>query len=80
MGDGLTSGSLSQTITVPAGATRLFLGTMDIFGWANNIGEFQVTIDGSGQVPDSIPYCWLTLVGLLAVSEIHRRVGRQPYC
>jgi hypothetical protein len=79
MGDGLTSGSLTQSIVAPAGATRLFLGTMDSFGWANNTGEFQVTIDIVGQVPDSTPYCWLVLVGLLAVSEIHRRaIGRPP--
>jgi hypothetical protein len=75
MGDGLTSGSLTQTIIAPAGATRLFLGTMDSFGWANNIGEFEVTIEGIEQVPDSTPYCWLMLVGLLAVSAIHRRAS-----
>ena len=44
IGDGLTSGGVSQTITVPAGATRLFLATMDGFGWYNNTGSFQVQV------------------------------------
>ena len=46
IGDGLTdtgSGSVQQFI-VPAGATRLFLGTMDGEGWYNNVGSFSVTV------------------------------------
>jgi hypothetical protein len=75
MGDGLTSGGLTQSVVVPAGATRLFLGTMDVFGWSNNTGEFQVTIGTTiGTVPDSTPYCWLAMVGLLVVSGVHRRL------
>ena len=31
-------------VIVPAGATRLFLGTMDGFGWWDNSGAFAVTI------------------------------------
>jgi hypothetical protein len=65
MGDGA-----GKTIIAPPGATRLFLGTMDGFGWANNIGDFRVNIQGA---PDSSEYCWLALVGVLAVSAIHRR-------
>ena len=45
IGDGKTSGAVAQQITVPAGATRLFLGTMDGFGWFNNSGSFTVTIN-----------------------------------
>lgn len=48
IGDGRTgSGSGSvQTFVVPAGATRLFLGTSDGFGWFNNSGSFAVTVAG----------------------------------
>lgn len=48
IGDGRTgngSGSV-QTFVVPAGATRLFLGTSDGFGWFNNSGSFVVTVSG----------------------------------
>jgi len=48
IGDGLTgSGSGDQqTFVVPGGATRLFLGTVDGTGWANNQGAFDVTVNG----------------------------------
>jgi len=35
----------SGSITVPAGATGFYLGTMDAYGWANNIGSFDVEIN-----------------------------------
>jgi len=44
IGDGLTgtgSGAV-QTFVVPPGATRLFFGPLDGFGWFNNTGGFQV--------------------------------------
>jgi hypothetical protein len=44
IGDGLSSGSNVQKFAVPTGATRLFLGTMDSYGWFNNVGELSVTI------------------------------------
>ncbi|MGE5172089.1 MAG: hypothetical protein ACM3JC_17135 [Rudaea sp.] len=53
IGDGLTgtgTGSV-QTFVVPAGATRLFLGTSDGFGWFNNSGSFSVTVAVSGGPP-----------------------------
>jgi len=46
IGDGLTgtgTGSV-QNFVVPAGATRLFLGTSDGFGWFNNTGSFTVAV------------------------------------
>lgn len=46
IGDGQTSAGATQTIIAPAGATRLFLGTMDGFGWFNNVGSFTVTVTG----------------------------------
>src|SRR5262249_38080913 len=47
IGDGrrsTISGSLCQSIVVPAGAARLFLGTMDGFEWNNNSGSYSVSI------------------------------------
>ncbi len=52
MGDGLTSGVIQQTIISPSGATRLFLGTMDGFGWFNNTGSFEVTVSAVNAVPE----------------------------
>ncbi len=38
----------AQSFTAPGGATRLYLGASDGFGWYNNIGAIEVTInDGS---------------------------------
>lgn len=54
IGDGRTgtgSGSV-QTFVVPSGATRLFLGTSDGFGWFNNSGSFAVT---AGAVAGATP-------------------------
>ena len=46
IGDGITDGGEMQQVVVPAGAMRLFLGTMDGRGWFNNIGllDVQVTV------------------------------------
>jgi hypothetical protein len=44
IGDGKDTTGGVQQFVVPAGATRLFLGTMDSYGWANNIGSFTVKI------------------------------------
>jgi hypothetical protein len=44
IGDGVTSGAQQQYVIVPTGATRLFLGTMDGYGWWNNEGEFVVLV------------------------------------
>jgi hypothetical protein len=38
---------------VPTGATSLYLGTVDGFGWYNNIGAFDVTLQNvTPSVPD----------------------------
>jgi hypothetical protein len=48
MGDGST-----ESVIVPSGATRFYLGTVDGFGWYNNIGSFNVTLHTVGaRVPD----------------------------
>ncbi|HZQ48261.1 MAG TPA: hypothetical protein VFC07_14690 [Verrucomicrobiae bacterium] len=44
IGNGVTSSGLTQTVVVPPGATRLFLGPMDGFHWYDNVGEFTVTV------------------------------------
>ncbi|MGD0463284.1 MAG: TadG family pilus assembly protein [Tepidisphaeraceae bacterium] len=44
VGAGQTSLGDQQTIIVPPGATRLFLGTMDGHEWSNNLGGFNATI------------------------------------
>jgi hypothetical protein len=49
IGDGVkNSTSTIQTITVPAGATRLFLGMHDNINWDNNSGYFLVTFNSAG--------------------------------
>jgi hypothetical protein len=45
IGDGRTSGSVVQQFTVPAGATRLYLGVMDGYGWFNNSGAITVDVE-----------------------------------
>ena len=53
IGDGLTgtgSGSV-QTFIAPAGATRLYLGVTDGYGWANNSGAYDVCVN-CGSVPE----------------------------
>jgi hypothetical protein len=49
MGDGS-----ANSVTVPTGATRLYLGPMDGYGWDNNPGSFEVdfTEGVTAPVPD----------------------------
>ena len=42
IGDGMGTGGV-QEFVVPVGATRLFMGGMDGFGWYNNTGSFEVS-------------------------------------
>jgi hypothetical protein len=44
IGNGLNSASQTQRFIAPAGATRLFLGTMDGSQWNNNLGSLSVTV------------------------------------
>src|SRR5262249_49819938 len=43
---------------VPAGATRLFLGTMDGFEWKNDSGAFsvQISVNGNPPLDNSFPF------------------------
>jgi hypothetical protein len=44
VGNGQTSTGQQESFVVPAGATRVFLGTMDGHEWSNNSGGFTVTL------------------------------------
>lgn len=69
IGDGETDAGVTQTVSAPDGATRLFLGAMDGFGWFNNSGEFNVAVTGPDVVaavplPAGLP---LMLGGLMLI-------------
>src|SRR3546814_12571486 len=53
IGDGRTRDGQRQLITVPAGATRLYLGVMDSARWNDKTGAFeeQVRSDGDSGLP-----------------------------
>lgn len=81
IGDGKTAGGEFQEFIAPVGATRLFLGIPDGFGFGgapgaydDNDGSYQIKI-GVNQVP-AIPepetYA-LMLAGLLAIGALQRR-------
>jgi hypothetical protein len=44
IGDGMTSTGAVQQVIAPMGATRLFLGVMDEYRWADNKGSFTVQV------------------------------------
>lgn len=51
VGDGKRSNGEVQYITIPAGATRLFVGMMDAWQWNDNSGNFRSNLyAGSGAV------------------------------
>lgn len=70
IGDGATSLGAAQYIQAPAGATRLFLGTMDGSDWENNVGSFTVTVD---VVPEPAAMA-LTALGILSVWVFRRKL------
>jgi hypothetical protein len=73
MGDGVTSGSIAQTIIAPPGAERLYLGTMDGYGWANNNGAFCVYLTPNTQVITPEPLSMLLLgFGLAGLAGVRR--------
>lgn len=66
IGDGRTSDGRIQEVIPPAGATRLFLGTMDESTWLDNHGSFSVTVtETNASVPPTlkiqvadVEICW----------------------
>jgi len=72
IGDGRTGNGTGtvQTFVVPAGATQLFLGTSDGFGWFNNSGSFAVTVTATTPPPTagSAAIPTLSLPMLIAMS------------
>ena len=61
IGDGMGSAGAPQQFYAPEGATRLFLGTMDEYGWSNNIGELIVSISTSLRPRSNISLRWVSL-------------------
>lgn len=85
IGDGRTSSSFDvnaplgalQLFQVPTGATRLFLGTSDGFGWYNNSGSFLVDVRIAGG-PEPVPApgtLALLILGLGALCGTRRRAA-----
>ena len=89
IGDGLTGTGTgdAQSFAVPAGATRLYLGTADGTGWSNNTGSFSVTISVLPEavaVPTLSPQM-LVLLGIAMAGAARflipmrgRGAGREP--
>jgi hypothetical protein len=75
IGDGRRAdGTSIQTFIVPAGATRLYLGTMDGFGWAGNSGAFDVAIDSrSPTVPEPTTFALAAVAALSMCAGARRR-------
>jgi hypothetical protein len=59
------------TFLVPAGVTRLYLGSMDAHEWNNNVGQFEVILR-LVRVPEPLTL-WLFGAGLIGAAAIRRR-------
>ncbi|MHA3772926.1 LamG-like jellyroll fold domain-containing protein [Verrucomicrobiota bacterium sgz303538] len=73
IGDGLTAANALQDVVVPAGATRLFLGTSDGAGWYNNAGSFSVhvvNLDAVGGGSEPLSPTTLTINGNATPSTV----------
>ena len=56
IGDGQTSGGVTQSFVSPDTDSVLWLGSMDGYGWYNNSGAFTVTVDeGAGPPLPVVP-------------------------
>jgi hypothetical protein len=71
IGDGLTPEGVTQQFTVPTGATRLYLATMDVYNWSDNAGSFSATVT---QVPEPTSGIIIaSIAGLLLLGRTVRR-------
>jgi len=50
IGDGKRDNGEGQTVTIPTGATRLFLGMMDAWQWNDNTGTFTTNLYGDNAI------------------------------
>ncbi|MBL9134831.1 MAG: hypothetical protein JNK85_03140 [Verrucomicrobiales bacterium] len=77
IGDGFNSASQLQVVEVPPGATRLFLGTMDGYGWWNNVGELVVEVLPIVTDPVPVPEGTTVLSGLALGTLIAAGIWRR---
>jgi len=66
IGSGENSGGSLRSITAPAGASRLYLGTMDGYEWSNNVGSFSVEVS-QFSLAQSIPAPGAAALSLIAL-------------
>ena len=64
---------MDETFIVPAGATRLYLGTIDGSGWYNNNGSFSVNVTSGVGNHNSSPPVDLAMVAAQIAAEIAKR-------
>jgi hypothetical protein len=68
IGTGTSSTDILKQYVVPAGATRLYLGTMDVYKWYDNTGGFTVTV-----VPEPASLTLLSSGAVICLSNRPRR-------
>lgn len=88
IGDGLNGNGRAQTFVAPKGVTRLFLGSMDAYGYYNNSGAFAVTVRRSGAAsaslaaasptPVPLPATGVLLLIALGTAAVYERWSRHP--
>jgi hypothetical protein len=75
VGDGSTTTGEIQQFAIPDGATRLYLGTMDGFGWHNNNGAYDVEVS-SIPIPATANLFVSGLISLFGMRKVKRLQSR----